>query len=154
MPPPPPERPLGRSIELTCPSLEVPPAGFADVAADNVHGRAIDGMRHRGLIEGVGDNSYQPAGLVNRAQMATVVARLIKESGGDMPDDPDDAFTDDEGSVHEASINKAASAGVVAGLGDGRTTPTAWSCETRWRPSSSAPSTWWSADRVGNWRWR
>jgi hypothetical protein len=115
VPPPPPERPPGRSIELTCPSLEVPPAGFADVAADNVHGRAIDCMRHRGLIEGVGDNNYQPAGLVTRAQMATVVARLIEVSGGDLPDDSNDSFTDDEGSVHEASINQLAALGVVSG---------------------------------------
>jgi hypothetical protein len=31
-----------------------------------------------------------------------------------------DHFTDDTGNVHEESINKAARAGVVAGVGDGR----------------------------------
>lgn len=107
----------GRSVELTCPPGEVAPAGFADVSADNVHNPSIDCLRHRGMTEGVGDNRYLPAGLVNRAQMATFVARLIDESGGELTADPPDAFADDDDSVHEANINKLAAAGVVTGTG-------------------------------------
>ncbi|HEV2810480.1 MAG TPA: S-layer homology domain-containing protein [Acidimicrobiales bacterium] len=106
-----------RSIALTCPAGEVPPAGFADVAADNVHGPSIDCLRHRGLTQGVGDDRYLPAELVSRGQMAAFVARLVEQSGGDLPDDPADAFADDDGSVHEASIDKLAAVGVVTGTG-------------------------------------
>lgn len=57
----------------------MPPAGFVDVAADNVHSLSIDCLRHRGLTEGAGDNRYLPANVVSRAQTATFVARLIEE---------------------------------------------------------------------------
>lgn len=117
-PPPPGSEPFpSRSIALTCPTAEVPPAEFADVAADNVHGPSIDCLRHRGLTEGVTADRYLPAGLVSRGQMASFVARLIEQSGGDLPDDPPDAFADDDGSVHEASIDKLAAVGVVSGTG-------------------------------------
>lgn len=112
-----------RSIALTCPPEEVPPAGFSDVPADNVHVPAINCLRHRGLTEGVGENRYHPAGLVTRAQMATFVARLMEESGGELPTQPPDAFADDDGSAHEASINQVAALGVVAGKSAGTFDP-------------------------------
>lgn len=104
-----------RSIAVTCPEGEVPPAGFTDVSAENVHSRAIDCLRHRGLTAGVGRNLYLPAGTVDRGQTAAFVARLLRNAGVELPAEPVDAFADDEGSVHEADINALASVGLVRG---------------------------------------
>ena len=42
-------------------------------------------------------------------------ARLIEAGGGSLPADAPDAFPDDDGSTHEASIDKLAAAGIVQG---------------------------------------
>ncbi len=56
---------------------------------------------------------------VTREQMASFLVRLIEYSGGELPEDADDAFEDDNESVHEESINKLAAAGIVRGRSDG-----------------------------------
>jgi hypothetical protein len=57
--------------------------------------------------------------------MASFLARLVERSGGSLPVAPPDAFPDDAGSVHEASIDALAAAGVVQGTGAGRFEPNA-----------------------------
>ena len=51
------------------------------------------------------------------------MASFVTRSGGELPDRPGDHFADDGGSVHEAAIDKAARAGLVAGAADGRFLP-------------------------------
>ncbi|NIS34199.1 MAG: S-layer homology domain-containing protein, partial [Actinobacteria bacterium] len=55
---------------------------------------------------------------VTRAQIASFLARLFDL---DAPDD--DFFADDDGSVHEASINAIAAAGITSGCGAERFCP-------------------------------
>ncbi|HSH22660.1 MAG TPA: S-layer homology domain-containing protein [Acidimicrobiales bacterium] len=90
------------------------------MGADNVHSKAIDCLRHRGLTRGAADNLYQPGGTVDRGQMAAFIARLLRASDIEVPANPTDAFVDDEGSVHEAdiNINALATLGVVRGTGE------------------------------------
>lgn len=107
-----------RSIVFTCPPEAVPPAGFADVADDNVHAASIDCLRFRGLTTGVSDTQYRPEDRVSRDQMASIVARLMEESGQSLPAEAADAFDDDDTSVHEANINALAALGVVSGTGE------------------------------------
>src|SRR3546814_15578290 len=57
---------------------------------------------------------FQPNRFVTRAQAASMTARLLRLAGA-LPDGPD-AFTDDQGSVHEASINSLAAAGITGGV--------------------------------------
>src|SRR3546814_16812612 len=66
------------------------------------------------------DGTFGPGMPVTRAQMASFIARLIEAAGGDLPDDPPGAFDDDEGSVHEHSIDRLAAVGIVEGR-SGRT---------------------------------
>lgn len=110
--------PPPRSIDAACPA-GVRPAEFDDVGADNVHARAIDCILFWGVTTGAGENHYQPVDTVSRAQMASFVARLITESGGNLPDGAPNAFSDDDGDTHEASINKLAAAGIVLGKSAG-----------------------------------
>jgi hypothetical protein len=65
-----------------------------------------------GITTGCSATKFCPNGLVTRAQMATFLSRAL-----DLPSTSTDYFTDDEGSVHEANINKLRAAGITAGCG-------------------------------------
>lgn len=121
-PPRPPVEP--RAIDDACPSGDVPDSGFSDVEETNVHDRAIDCATWWGVVEGVSPSTFRPAGAVTRGQMASFVARLVEASGHALPEG-DDAFTDDDGSVHEAAIDALAAAGIARGVGAGRYEPSA-----------------------------
>lgn len=113
-PPRPPVEP--RSIDDACPPGSVPDAGFTDVADASVHGPAIDCTAWWGVASGVTASAFRPADEVTRAQMASFVARLIEVSGGTLPEDPPNVFTDDEGSIHEQFINALAELDVIRGV--------------------------------------
>jgi extracellular elastinolytic metalloproteinase len=108
-----------RSIFDACPEGEggVPRDSRQDDNG-NVHEFAIDCMVWYEIAKGTSETEYEPAQPVNRAQMASFIARLIEQSGGEL-EEGDDAFTDDDGSVHEENINKLAAAGIVDGKGAG-----------------------------------
>jgi SpoIID/LytB domain protein len=120
-PPRPPIDP--RSIDDACPVGEVPTAGFTDLPVDNVHRFAVECVAWWGVTGGTSPTTYGPAGVVTRGQMAAFVARIIVAAGGSLPVDPPDAFTDDDGSVHEGAIDALAALGVVRGSADGRFEP-------------------------------
>jgi hypothetical protein len=113
--PVPPAPPPTRSAELSCPLLEVPPAGFVDTVG-SPHARAVDCAVWWDVATGVTPTTYVPTGSVNRAQMASFLARLVLESGGTLPDSPPDAFDDDTGAgVHAKAIDQLAAVGVLRG---------------------------------------
>ncbi|MEY2464451.1 MAG: hypothetical protein QOH64_2589, partial [Acidimicrobiaceae bacterium] len=66
-----------RATDNSCPSGSVPPAGFTDVPADDVHHDAVDCMVWWHVANGTGAHTYNPAGQVNRGQMASFLARMI-----------------------------------------------------------------------------
>jgi hypothetical protein len=116
--------PAARSITQACPDDRVPRGSRADIAG-NTHERAIDCVLWYEIARGFDERRYGPFVPVTREQMASFVARLVERSGGAFPSAPRDAFRDDEGSVHEAAIDKLASVGIVRGTGDGRFEPRA-----------------------------
>jgi hypothetical protein len=89
----------------------------------NTHERSIDCVIWYAVSTGTSSTAYDPGTEVTRAQMARFVANLIDQTGGDLPRDVPDAFRDDDGDLHEESINRLAAAGVVQGVGDGRYAP-------------------------------
>jgi hypothetical protein len=100
----------------------VPEDGATDVPDGNVHESAVDCVAWWGIAQGVAPGQYAPSATVTRAQMASFIARLIDNSGGNLPDAPPgapDRFPDDNGSPHEANINRLAGAGIVSGRSDG-----------------------------------
>ncbi len=112
---PPPPRPL----DPACPSGEVPPAPFRDVAG-NEHEPAIACMAWRQVARGTAGGGYLPAAPVRRDQMASFLLRLLDVAGAPLPARSPDAFDDDDGSNHESAIDTLADLGIVTGRG-GRT---------------------------------
>jgi hypothetical protein len=122
-----PERPAApsppgpRSVEDACPST-VPAGGFADTRT-NVHRAAVDCAVWWRLTTGVTPDRYAPLDRLTRGQVASFLARLLKEAGTTLPAAPPDAFDDDRGSPHELAVNQMAALGVVAGRGGRRYEP-------------------------------
>ncbi|HSP02072.1 MAG TPA: S-layer homology domain-containing protein, partial [Acidimicrobiales bacterium] len=115
VPPPPPV--TARPITTACPEGEVPRDVFDDVDPDSVHALAVDCVAWREIAEGTSATTFSPNTSVTRGQMASFVARFVIAAGGSLPEDPADAFDDDEGSVHEDAINQLAAVGIVRGTG-------------------------------------
>jgi hypothetical protein len=111
-------RPTARDVKDACPPGRVPPDGFTDVPANNVHKSNIACVVWWSIANGTSASTYSPGGVVNRGQMASFLARLIDRTGGSLPPGRD-RFPDDNGSPHEDNINRLAAAGLVSGRADG-----------------------------------
>lgn len=112
------------SIDYACEREEIVAGGtFSDVSGDSPHRLAIDCVAYYEVVSGYGDGTYRPAQVVRRDQMATFIAGALRATGAALPPDPPDAFSDDDGSVHEQAINQLAALGVVGGTGGGRYSP-------------------------------
>ncbi|MRG94743.1 S-layer homology domain-containing protein [Polyangium spumosum] len=85
-------------------------AVFSDICG-SAHQPAIEWMAKEGLSSGCGGGKFCPDETVSRAQMAAFLTAAL-----DLPPGPD-AFTDDEGSIHEDAINAVAAAGITTGCG-------------------------------------
>src|SRR5260370_19646926 len=70
-------RAAARATDNSCPSGQVPPGGFTDVAPGNVHHDSIDCMVWWHVANGTAPHTYNPSGQVNRGQMASFIARMI-----------------------------------------------------------------------------
>ena len=92
----------------------LPSSGFNDVAG-NVHRFAIDCAVWYGVVKGANAFRDEPARAVTRGQAASLLAGLVARAGR-LPATAPNAFRDDEGSVHEANIDKMASLGLVRGV--------------------------------------
>ena len=113
-----------RATDNSCPSGQVPPSGFTDVAPTNVHAANIDCMVWWRVASGTSPHTYNPSGQVNRGQMASFIARMIDSTTKPLPAATSDHFSDDNGNPHEANINRLADAGIVGGRADGTYGPT------------------------------
>ena len=91
---------------------------FSDTAG-NIHDPNIQKAYYSYILSGFPDGTYRPEALVTREQFASVVVQAVEEVLLDMtlPNDDIDRFDDDDGSVHELNIEKAADNGVVSGTG-------------------------------------
>lgn len=119
-----PDRPGGRAardLAVACPAGDVADSRFTDTAG-SAHAAAIDCLRWYGIGRGTSDATYGEQGGVTRAQAATFLLRVLRQAGVELPATAPDAFGDDEGSPHEASIDLLAELGVVTGS-DGRFSP-------------------------------
>ena len=92
---------------------DIDPSPFKDIS-DSVHYDDILYIANLGITKGCNppvNNQYCPSGTVSRAQMAAFLVRAL----GLTDDGGRDWFTDDDGSVFEADINKLAQAGITKG---------------------------------------
>jgi hypothetical protein len=116
--------PAPRNLATACPEGRVPDNSHRDHEG-NVHDKAIACVVWWGIANGKTATEYEPSVPVNREQMAAFVARLVERSGGQLPSEPRNVFTDDDTSPHHLAINQIASVGLVEGTGDGRYSPKA-----------------------------
>jgi hypothetical protein len=114
---------LARLLEVAGVALpDNPPDAFDDDRGD-VHERAINQLAELGVVSGKGGRRYAPQDTVERGQLATVLVAAYEEATGFPLRAPQDRFGDDEGTTHETSINKAATAGLTAGARETRYAP-------------------------------
>lgn len=98
------------------------PATSTDFFTDDtgsVHEPNINRIAAAGITVGCTATTFCPNGLVTRAQMATFLSRAYS-----LPASATDWFTDDDGSTHEANINRVAEAGITHGCAADRFCPT------------------------------
>lgn len=109
---------VARALERTTVGL---PRTNADAFDDDDHQTAheanINALAAAGIVAGVADGRYAPQRRVTRAQMATFLLGAVTYATAVDPDTTVDAFDDDDGNAHEASINGAATLGLATGTG-------------------------------------
>jgi hypothetical protein len=113
---------LPASATVVCPDGGVPSAGFTDVGPNDVHRPSVDCAAALGITRGRTATLYRPDLDVTRGQMASFVVSTIEGAGVELAASRDH-FGDDDGDIHEASINQLAEAGVVNGTGPGSYAP-------------------------------
>ena len=109
-----------RGSGLACPNPTAD--AFGDDNA-SVHEPAINCMSRWGVASGTSNGAYSPEGNVGRDQTASFVVRLMRTAGYSFDSAPADQFDDDDGNVHETSINQLAAAKVITGTGPRRFSP-------------------------------
>jgi hypothetical protein len=110
---------IGLVVALVA-GLSLPAAAAGRFTDDdyNRHEPYIEAIAAAGITQGTGDGRYLPNATVTRAQMATFLVRAFN-----LPAGPRGQFTDTRGSVHEASINALAAAGITTGCAPRRFCP-------------------------------
>lgn len=98
---------------------------FSDIAS-SPYRSAINRIAAARVIGGYPDGTFRPQAPVTRAQMATFLISAYQfTTGQQLPPPAGDYFADDEGSVHEGSIDRLASVGIAGGTGPSTYSPTA-----------------------------
>ena len=91
----------------------LPPGGSFLDDDGNIHEGSIEAIAAAGITKGCNpptNNLYCPSDKVNRGQMAAFLTRALG-----LTDRLDDPFTDDDGSIFEADIERMAAAGITKG---------------------------------------
>lgn len=92
---------------------------FPDVPVGARHQDAIAALATAGIVSGLPDGTFEPDGLVSRAQMATFLVRAYERASGQPLTSTRSWFTDAAGSIHQPAIDRATTAGLAGGRIDG-----------------------------------
>jgi subtilisin family serine protease len=103
----------GSTAGVACPD-GIPSAGFVDTTG-SVHRYNIDCAVWYGLARGTSPSTFEPQRSLTRGQVATLLAGVV-ELAGRLPASAPNAFSDDDGDVHEPSIDRLAALGVIQGI--------------------------------------
>ncbi len=91
---------------------------FTDVPAGSWYSQAIAWAAHEGIVEGVGQNRFNPEGLLSREQMATLFYRYTKVTGGNIQGAADLSDYPDSGSISgwaKTAVEWAVADGLIGG---------------------------------------
>lgn len=112
-----------RLIKQSRGELPARPHDHFDDDDGSVHHDAINRLAEASVVSGRAARTYAPGSPVSRGQLATILVRAIEYRIREPLPASADYFSDDDGGVHEHSINKAAEAGLVEGTSDRRYEP-------------------------------
>ena len=101
---------LAATAVIATPTAEA--AGFADTASAS-YGDAVQVLADKGVVQGCTDDEFCPSEPLTRGQIATVLVSALE-----LPAADNDHFDDDDGSVHEHSIDALAEAAITSGCTD------------------------------------
>ena len=103
--------------DLLCPDQAQNTEQFADVADGDYGAAYILCAKALQLAQGTGDDDFDPTGRLTRAQMATFLTRLWRDTlDKTCPSEPAHQFTDvDENSVHAAGVACLYALGIAKG---------------------------------------
>ena len=110
--------PSARTITNACIPGEVPASNFTDTDG-TTHEQSIECVAWYQVAQGTGAGRFQPAAAVTRGQMASFIAAVVAHLGVQLPDNPPDAFADDNGTTHESNINALVALDMTSGYPDG-----------------------------------
>ena len=102
-------------------AADYPESGFVDVPRSEWFAKAVDFAKAEGLMNGVGDNRFDPYGAVTRAMVATV---LYREAGQPSVEGMKCDFTDLKDDWYKNAVIWAANAGVTNGTDATHFSPT------------------------------
>lgn len=97
-------------------ALCAPAAAYADVDAEAWYAPAVEYCREHSLLNGVGDDAFDPNGAVTRAQLATALWRMAGQSAVARQSGFSDVPT---GAWFDLAVRWARRAGVTSGVGGG-----------------------------------
>lgn len=92
------------------------PVTFKDVPGAAVHESAIGRLASSGIMLGFGDGTFRAGAGITRGQFASMIATLFTLATSTTPATVD-VFGDDDGTVFEMAMNRAAALGLVTGTG-------------------------------------
>ena len=95
---------------------------FTDIA-DSAHKANINLLAEAGIVSGVSAESYDPSGLITRAQMATFMVKAAGFAGTELAQTGGQGFSDIAGNVHEANIEIGSDNALFSGTATGRFSP-------------------------------
>ncbi|MEK4250560.1 S-layer homology domain-containing protein [Paenibacillus sp. FSL W7-1287] len=100
---------------------------FADVALDSSYATYIAAAHKAGLINGKGNDSFDPRSTISREEMAVVLLRAYQHANGEASAAAQHSFADEHEMSHwaKANISLAYELGLIQGLGNNRFAPQA-----------------------------
>jgi hypothetical protein len=100
---------VGFLVMAPAPAVRAGSTPFTDISS-SIFKADIEWLYGEGITAGCTATKYCPEDVVTRDQMASFLKRMFN-----LATTTNDYFTDDEGSIHEADINRLAAAGITSG---------------------------------------
>ncbi len=91
---------------------------FDDVASDSYYSNAIAWAEKNGIVNGIGNNLFDPDREIKREEMAIIFARYIKNMGVEIVEENDDLVYADEGEISDYArdaVHEMRKAGLMNG---------------------------------------
>ncbi|MEI2398727.1 Ig-like domain-containing protein [Paenibacillus phytohabitans] len=100
------------------PSASTSGVAYTDLAAGHWATNAINLVSSSGIMKGYADGSFKPNQTITRAEMATILSRLVTNGQGNAV-----SFSDIAGHWAQAAVETTAKAGMITGYEDGTFRP-------------------------------